>query len=572
MSFHRRSQRFWEVQSLRGRNFDEILNYLCSGIMLKSERESVKAELYDHLMCRFETNIAVGMGEHEAESNAIKELGDAATLRHSLSRVHGYAPKPTLKKAMNILILGYFLFSFYVSLFPGMKEICVLIGNVMILVAMFCLKGANIRLKQAFWIKTVAFVLTYTAAALEAFKYRLFFVIASAGVIVNVLNAVFWILLLLGLYELVKPYYTQQSKRIPFIASGITHTLVCSFSILFYILIINSGETEGELEGAVFFIIGILQIALDICVIYRVSRLLWASDHEYRIEDSQSKKAVVAVIAAVFAVAGFVGIDFIAAFRQAETEVYSIDDSYISDSEYERICENLLSYGIPKKIVGSLPKSEIKKYSRCVNKSELSRDENSGFDEFVTEYIVDGNMTFSACAIGMADETGHGEIRVLSWVEYGSDSKANYADGVFWTCSNYLLPPDSPEEYNGDLLLVLSEENGEIFRNEPLEVYTDPNALTDRMTGVCVEAKPGLLIIHAESFLVSQEDGYTNYLIEAYRQILPVLYPYRSPIAVHESGSSAFTNGYNKEQALTEIFWDIPEFLQDETISEVTEY
>ena len=38
--------------------FDEILEYLCSGIMSKKERENVKDELYDHLMTKFEINLA----------------------------------------------------------------------------------------------------------------------------------------------------------------------------------------------------------------------------------------------------------------------------------------------------------------------------------------------------------------------------------------------------------------------------------------------------------------------------------------------------------------------------------
>lgn len=87
--------------------FDEILEYLCSGIMSKKERENVKDELYDHLMTKFEINLATGMDEEQAAESAIDALGNRYVLRGNLSKVHSYFPALSVKKAMTLLLVGF---------------------------------------------------------------------------------------------------------------------------------------------------------------------------------------------------------------------------------------------------------------------------------------------------------------------------------------------------------------------------------------------------------------------------------------------------------------------------------
>ena len=45
---------------LSAHEFDDFLSRLTDSIVSKKERQEVRDEVYDHLMCRYETNIAVG--------------------------------------------------------------------------------------------------------------------------------------------------------------------------------------------------------------------------------------------------------------------------------------------------------------------------------------------------------------------------------------------------------------------------------------------------------------------------------------------------------------------------------
>ena len=57
--------------------FDRFLDYVCGNIISKRERENARNELYDHLMCIYECNLAQGMDEEhaaiEAESSGLKK-------------------------------------------------------------------------------------------------------------------------------------------------------------------------------------------------------------------------------------------------------------------------------------------------------------------------------------------------------------------------------------------------------------------------------------------------------------------------------------------------------------------
>ena len=74
--------------------------------MSKSERQSVRDELYDHLMCKYETNLAIGMDEEKATEEAIDALGNKSVLKENLQKVHWYYPAQSLKSALNMLIIS----------------------------------------------------------------------------------------------------------------------------------------------------------------------------------------------------------------------------------------------------------------------------------------------------------------------------------------------------------------------------------------------------------------------------------------------------------------------------------
>lgn len=542
-------------------DFDEILDFLCSGIMSKSERQNVRDELYDHLMCRYETNLAVGMDEEKAAESAINNLGDKNTLRFKLSQVHSYAPKPTMKKAMNLLIFGYVLNSFHISFFEGMNEITTFIGTVCFIVALFCLRTANKKLKAAFYLKTLSAVLSWVIYAVDPIYSLPFTFRAVIGVMTNLINPVYIILMILGLKELVMPHFGDYPKKIPFDAGVLLNGMWGIINIVLYVLLIDSGELNTNLESIFLFALIVISVILNLFILVRSSKLLWNSDHEYKIEDSFAKKTVAALLAVAVAILPTVAVDISLANQKAETSSYSFDDSEMPYIEYERICSNLISYGIPEKIVYNLPETEILKYSDCINKNDL-KDEILKYlgdpcYSCETGICNDVNAVFSACAVGMTDSDGYPYVRVLSWVDYRSTGKG-YDDALFWGYlpSKFILY-NSYEAYEGDLLLILSEENGKILKNEPLDIYTDKDGLTERMSGVRFESKENLTIIHAETFGLAQRDEvtYSNYYFELAHRTSPFTLFYRSPVSAKENNARQNGIGYLMHYENTEIVW-----------------
>lgn len=52
------------------------------------DRKEVEAELYDHIMCRYEENLSLGMGEQEADEAAAAAMGDPFETGRELARIH----------------------------------------------------------------------------------------------------------------------------------------------------------------------------------------------------------------------------------------------------------------------------------------------------------------------------------------------------------------------------------------------------------------------------------------------------------------------------------------------------
>lgn len=549
-------------------NFDEILEYLCSGIMSKSERQSVRDELYDHLMCKYETNLAVGMDEEQAESKAVEELGDKNALKFKLSQVHSYYPKLSMKKAMNLLIIGYVLMTFQINFFDGMGDITKFIGNVIMLVGVYCISKANKRLKQAFYIDFSGFAVSYFSVAIQPLvisdKLYVSTALSLAG---TVLNLLFWIFLSAGLSELVKPYLPEYKKKIPIGFMALCQSIVLGGWIVLHLTAFSSDKLLTDYSDEEFLIVIpfiVVSAVVALFVFSRISKCLWNSDHEYKIEDSTAKKWVAAILVFAIAVVPVAGVDVFRATQKAHTSVNSIEDFDMPQSEYERICKNLLSYEIPEEVVYNLPKSEIMKYSDCVNKAEYS-DEQIQQLEYPARttylnlgYSIETEVGASVCAVGMLNENGYPYVRIISWLNYSGEGK-QYDDAVFWEYhEDRLMPYNFSGQYNESFLLILSEENGKMLKNEPLDIYTDRNALTDRMTGARFESKENLLVIHAESFWPtnSQADNMANYKFTFCHRHTPLDLFYRDPTKLYENGVA--TNnimGYNMRQAMMLISW-----------------
>lgn len=570
-------------------DFESILDFLCSGIMSRKEKQNVRDELFDHLMCKYETNIAMGMDDEEATEKAINDLGDKNTLKYKLSQVHSYYPNLSMKKAMNLLILGFCLISFQINIF-GMGEVTKFIGQVVFIVAMFCLSKSNNKLKKAFIFASSEFVLTeITAAITPALPSEFFWIPHILYIASCVSNITKWFYLLYGLRDLTAPFKEKYEKNIPYGFAAFVNALAPAYFIWVYSAMIVSEKSISDVVSieteAAYILIPFALISIGVTLVAFIwsSKCLWQNDHEYQIETSSKKKAVAAILAVAVAIVPVIAVDLSMSFDKAETGIYSIDDSDISEAEYIGTCEKLMAYGVPEKIIRSLPESEIKKYSDCLPITAYSQREQkfilSATKDNGTGGFDDGVQTeCHACAFEIKDENGNSYYRILSWLEYSANG--NYYDQAFflnYNNSSY-IPLNYDGDYNGDFLLILSEENGETLKNEPLDVYTEENALTDSITGIRFEGKENLLILHAADYVLMRSSLLGNgsdRILEFFHRTFPVSLPYRNARDAFKNGYHSFDDyGLVRAQLFTEVHFPMPledDKYKDLVIEEVSE-
>ncbi len=506
--------------------FDEILDFLCSGIMSKKERQNVRDELFDHLMCKYETNLAIGMDEEKAAENAINDLGDRNTLRFRLSQVHSYYPNLSMKKAMNLLIFGFFLISFQINIIINTGEITKYIGHVVMLVAMFCLSKSNDKLKKAFIFGSAEFMLTKIAFAITpASTSEIFWIPHLLYISSCVANIVKWCYLLYGLRDLTAPFKEEYKKNIPYGFTAFSNVLAPIYLIWLYCAMIVSEETDfGAVDEAAIIIIplALVSIIMNLVSFVMTSKCLWQNDHEYQIETSSKKKAIAAVLALLVTIMPILAVDLGVSLEKAETEVYSIDDSNISEAEYNRICNNILSYGVPEKIVYSLPESEIEKFKNSFPATEF---ENPDYHPLVNQSVDLGRNGFEFaaynCAIGLRNEYGAVDSRFMLWIEYEENIKGHYSDYIQIKPPSGNFIPSNGTEKCSDTVLVLSEENGKVLKNQPLEIYYD-DFFDDSVTGIKVQAKDGMLIYFGQNYMLDNSQTTANQMINVYHKIFPI--------------------------------------------------
>ncbi len=504
-------------------NFDEILDFLCSGIMSKKERQNVRDELFDHLMCKYETNLAIGMDEEKAAESAINDLGNRNTLRFRLSQVHSYYPNLSMKKAMNLLIFGFCLISFQINIFPYMGEY---IGQVVFIVALFCLSKANDKLKKAFAFGSAEFTLTEIAFAITpSLPSKIFWIPHLLYIASCVANVVKWCYLLYGLRDLTAPFKEEYKKNIPYGFTAFSNVLAPIYLIWLYCAMIVSEETDfGAVDEAAIIIIplALVSIIMNLVSFVMTSKCLWQNDHEYQIETSSKKKALAAVLALSVTVLPILAVDLGVSLEKAETEIYSIDDSDISEGEYNRICNNILSYGVPEKIVYSLPESEIEKFANSVPATEFK---NPGYYPWVNQSVDLGRdgFEFAAynCAVGIRDERGIINGRFMVWIEYEENIKGHYSDYIQIKPPTGNFIPSNGTEMCSDTVLVLSEENGKTVKDKPLEIYYDD--FFDRsVTGVKVQTKDGMLIYFGQNYMIDNSQTTAHQMINVYHKVFPI--------------------------------------------------
>lgn len=247
--------------------------------------------------------------------------------------------------------------------YPLLKEVIQLFGMALVFAGTFCLRKASKRLGQSFAVFSAQFALLpqYHLYPLSE-KYSWLPTVLLVGS--YICAAVFWTLFALGLKNLTNG--REAAKHPPYSACIYLNAALNIANTILVLLAFSSGTYSADknikIEGfpaLIFIIVAVAAIVVTLITLVRANKLLFESGHEYTVESSSGKKAVLVIcsFALVFILNG--AVDFALAERKAETQPYNTHDISMSDSEHDRICAILSSYGISDDNIALLPDSEL---------------------------------------------------------------------------------------------------------------------------------------------------------------------------------------------------------------------
>ncbi len=548
-------------------NFDEILDYLCSGIMSKSERQSVRDELYDHLMCRYETNIAVGMDENEAEEKAVESLGNKAALKDNLQKVHWYYPAQSLKSVLYLLVFAMILPIFSVLLGTSefmfeIASVASIISLVFEFVVFFMLRTANSTFKVAFKLCTAATVLNILKIAVEPFFTGYDVAFAAFSCVPSLLFVAKNICLFVGLKKLIEPY--GNTKIIKDTAIFYIQCNLYPIISLFYL----DDRTSSFFMGLVFITLSFAAYFMFIANMLKISDILYRSDHEYKVDISVKNRFITALAVFAFAVVSILGADIAYSkigINKSDNVPYSIEDCEMEQAEYERICANISSYGIDENLVSLMPKSEIARYRNAFNESEITESgrelldyysKNLNYDDttfsfnigkYDPEKIADFTSVHNYSVPLGYSEDGLQLIRFIKVFKVHSSATKMYKDTVMFEDLvdnlDEMFPVYVDEPYNGDLLVAVKLENSCLYKRD-LKLIVDE--WDDPIEGFMFDVEPGILIFYATTREINDVSAtVTNLNYTYYHQKYPVMFPIRNIDEISAVDSYSILSTFN---------------------------
>ena len=305
--------------------FDKFLDYVCGDIISDRERENARNELYDHLMCTYECNLAQGMDEEKATIEAENSMGDRNDVKTKLGQVHASFPELDFKKALALVTVGFVFMSFMLEVsYPLLKEVIQLFGMALVFAGTFCLRKASKRLGQSFAVFSAQFALFAANIILYPLSEKYSWLPTILLVGSYICAAVFWTLFALGLKNLTNG--REAAKHPPYSACIYLNAALNIANTILVLLAFSSGTYSADknikIEGfpaLIFIIVAVAAIVVTLITLVRANKLLFESGHEYTVESSSGKKAalVICSFALVFILSG--AVDFALAERKAET-------------------------------------------------------------------------------------------------------------------------------------------------------------------------------------------------------------------------------------------------------------
>lgn len=485
--------------------FDEFLDYVCGGIISKRERENVRNELFDHLMCTYECNLARGMDEDRAATEAENSMGDRNVVRTRLEQVHASFPELEFKSALTLVIVGFFFASFQITLFSGMDILLKLLGQSMMIAGVFCLRKAHKKLGLSFAAIIGQYIFSGASTVLTPISENHPLPLFILSLLGAVCGAAFWLFFAGGLTDLAKKCGSAKGLHLPLCAAS--NIILYAFNCAAYTYMFVSDTTYLNADNAPVFGVAvmaavILDLIITIAVLRRTNKFLYENGHEYGAESSGLKKAAITICSFALVIAACASFDAYRLTRKAEVEPYSTEDIAMDAGERAKIENTLAGYGIDKEVLKFLPNSEIMRFKDTASVDELNnrslqnikytkkyqsiknsdgeiensiysgyiyRDNTTHYIERLTYCVTDSDgQKCMLCCFRLKN------IKSLS----GTNKYESYVDCMEFEKSD---PNNHPMLYNvyrsNDSLLILTDENGKIVRNKPLSLKTSTDSI-----------------------------------------------------------------------------------------------
>ena len=515
--------------------FDGFLDYVCGDIISKRERENARNELYDHLMCTYECNLARGMDEEHATIEAENSMGDRNAIRAQLEQVHASFPERRFKSALALVIAGFFFASFQISLLSGMDILIKLFGQSLMIAGIFCLRKAHRKLGVAFAAIMGQYIFSGASTVLTPIAEAHPLPILILSLLGTICGAAFWILFVGGLIDLTRGRKGAKALYLPLCAVSNVFLYALNGGTYIYMYIIGTTSLNAD-NAPIFVLIAmslvILNMIITIAVLRRANKFLYESGHEYEAESSGLKKGAVMLCAFALVLAACAGFDAYRLTRKAEVEPYSTADIAIDADERARIETILAGYGVPERYLKLLPNSEIMRFRSAASVDKLSWKSNSNIDsakEFQNARDSDGKLIYNFSSFEVfADHMLYyfedysycvtdtdGKKHMLCCIELkdieplsGSSGINNYVDCIELEESNSNIS----QIYecicrSNDSLFILTDEDGQTVINKPLSL----NRTTDSLGNTTIanaefQCKPGMKIFYIADFSPEEKE------------------------------------------------------------------
>ena len=510
--------------------FDGFLDYVCGDIISKRERENARNELYDHLMCTYECNLAQGMDEEHAAIEAENSMGDRNAVRAQLEQVHASFPERRFKSALALVIAGFFFASFQINLLSGLDILIKLFGQSLIIAGTFCLRKAHRKLGLSFAAIMGQYIFSGASTVLtpiaEAHPLPIF-ILSLLG---TICGAAFWILFVGGLIDLTRGRKGVKALHLPLCAVSNVFLYALNGGTYIYMYII--GTTSLNADNAPIFVLitmslVILNMIITIAVLRRANKFLYESGHEYEAESSGLKKAAVVLCAFALVLAACAGFDAYRLTRKAEIEPYSTADIAMDSDERARIENTLADYGVDREVLKLLPNSEIMRFRNTASIDKLTDRSLQGIKytkEYQSRRSSDGKLKSGVYTMSTTGDPSYyfenltycvtdndGKKRLLCSFELKDiesakkDNIKNYVDCLEFEKSDINKSLMTYQVYrNNDSFFILTREDGQEMKNKPLNIKRKTDALGNTaISEVEFQCKPGMRIFYTADLTVA---------------------------------------------------------------------